>query len=1771
MRTGSNEIGAWQRIGAMLFAFLAALLLSSAPAEAAHTSTFCSAKAGSVTKGGTVTIDVTDCTPGIGWAGSGSVDGPAMPAHGTANLRISGSQWLVDYSHNGDGAVSDYFEFTDATGNDTAQSIVGVTITITSSTSPITVTPGSLPSLTAGNAFSQTLLASGGAAPYTFTLQGGSLPVGIALSSGGDLTGTPTQRGIYTFSVRATDNGGLSSDKGYSGTVQNPSLALASSGSTAFQGAPFSTALATNGGVAPYSYLLETGSFPAGITMDSSGVISGTTTAASGSYPVTIRVTDSSSGPGMYFELENYTVTVSSAPSVSIAVNPASVSEDGATNLTYTVTRSLNLSSPTVVTIATSGTATSGTDYGGGVTTVTIPAGATTATITINPTADSAVEPDETVTLSVAAGTGYTVGAPSAATGTILNDDVPTASITVSPAAVAEDGAPNLVYTVTLNQVAYNPIQVNFTVGGSATNGTDYATIASPLLIDTGQTSATITVNPTADATIEADETVQIALAAGAGYTVGAPTSAMGTILNDDLPNLTINDVSIIEGNAGTTNFAFTVSLSAPAGPGGVTFDIATANGTATGGTDFTASSLTGQTIPAGSSTYTFTAQVLGDVFNEPTETFFVNVTNVVNAVVVDGQGVGTLLNDDPLPSLSVSDVTVVEGNSGTTNAVVTISLSEASGQTATVNYATADGTATQPADYTSLSGTLTFTPGTTTRTVTIPVIGESVPEANESFFLNLSAATNAVITDNSGTITITNDDVPVTVSPGSLPNAAVAAAYSQTLTASGGTAAYTFGLTAGALPSGLTLSSGGVLSGTPTAGGTFNFTVTATDSSASPGPFSGSQTYVLAVDPAVLALPAKSLASGIVATVYSDALTPVTGGTAPYSYAVTAGALPSGLTLNVSTGTIGGTPTASGTFNFTVTATDSSTGSGPYAASQTYTIAVTAAPIAANSSLTVSYDAPATAVPLSLSGGAATSLTLVTAPTHGSVVITGTTMTYQPTTGYAGPDSFVYTASNASGTSSQATVSMTVNDPVITLAASGALGGTAGAPYSNTFTWTGGAAPFSGYQVTNLPAGLAITATGANSVTVSGTPTAAGTFSLNVSATDSSTGNGPYTVGQAFSLTVAAPALTLAPGAGTLAAPYGAPFSRTFIAGGGVGPYGYALTGALPTGLTFNAATGTISGTPAAPGNYPVTVTATDTGSTGAGAPFQVSHSYTINVPAPVIAITPATLPGGTGGTAYSQQLTASGGVGPYVYSVTAGALPPGLTLSGTGMLSGTPTSASSFTFTVTAADANAQTGAQAYTMAVAAPALTVTPATLPAAHMGVAYNQTVTASGGIAPYHFAVTAGALPTGLTLNPASGVIAGTPTVNGTFNLTITATDSTAGTAGSGSVSYTFAVIARPDPATDPEVRSLIQAQAAAARRFADVQIENFSRRLQDLHKPGTGGFSNGMRLAQTTSLCRDLQINRSTPACAFDGRGPLLSAADEAPGTPGKDSTATNGRTGIWTSGTIRFGDRDGTTGRPSYNFLTQGVSMGMDYRFNESLAGGLGFGFGHERQDVGDNGSGITGTSKSVVAYASHRLAPEVFVDWLAGYQWIDFGIRRFVTPTGATVRSDRNGHQWFASISAMADLDRDTWRLAPYLRLDMTRGTLAAYAENTGSLFDLAFLEQSVDYTSLSIGARYERHLMVGGHRFSPLIRAEYQRDLEGDALARVGYADQLSSQFSTVTLNGFDRDRFLVGIGGELMVDANWAIDAEYAYRTGSDMLGDNAFRVGMKLRF
>jgi uncharacterized protein len=226
------------------------------------------------------------------------------------------------------------------------------------------------------------------------------------------------------------------------------------------------------------------------------------------------------------------------------------------------------------------------------------------------------------------------------------------------------------------------------------------------------------------------------------------------------VPALSIDDVTVAEGNSGTTNAVFTITASS-ALAADATFTVATSDGTATtADSDYVANSQS-VTITSGNSSATFTVVVNGDTASELNETFNVTVSGYPN--IADATGVGTINNDDAvLPSLSINDVTQAEGNSGSSNFSFTVSLSEPAGAGGvSFDYATSDGSATTAnSDYTATNATAATIPaGATFTVINVPVNGDSVVEPNETFNLTLSNASGAIIADAVGVGTITNDD----------------------------------------------------------------------------------------------------------------------------------------------------------------------------------------------------------------------------------------------------------------------------------------------------------------------------------------------------------------------------------------------------------------------------------------------------------------------------------------------------------------------------------------------------------------------------------------------------------------------------------------------------------------------------------------------------------------------------------------------------------------------------------------------------------------------------------------------------------------------------------------------------------------------------------------------------------------------------------------------------------------------------------------------------
>jgi hypothetical protein len=225
-------------------------------------------------------------------------------------------------------------------------------------------------------------------------------------------------------------------------------------------------------------------------------------------------------------------------------------------------------------------------------------------------------------------------------------------------------------------------------------------------------------------------------------------------------PSLSINNVSLAEGNGGdTTAYTFTVTLSA-ASSQTVTVNWGTVNGSAVAGSDFTAANDT-LTFNPGETSKTVTVFVTGDDVYESTETFLVQLSGATNAVVSGGGGVGTITNDDlaPMPVVGISDDSDNEGNSGFNTFTFTLTLSAASPQSTSVRWSTVAGTALAGADFTAASGTVTFNPGEVSKTVKIKVKGDRTAEPNENFTVVLSTPSNLTIGRGVGIGTIVNDD----------------------------------------------------------------------------------------------------------------------------------------------------------------------------------------------------------------------------------------------------------------------------------------------------------------------------------------------------------------------------------------------------------------------------------------------------------------------------------------------------------------------------------------------------------------------------------------------------------------------------------------------------------------------------------------------------------------------------------------------------------------------------------------------------------------------------------------------------------------------------------------------------------------------------------------------------------------------------------------------------------------------------------------------------
>ncbi len=1287
------------------------------------------------------------------------------------------------------------------------------TVTVTDSSSPaktasasmqivlnpqLALTTASLPAGVVGTAYNQTLAATGGMTPYAWTVTTGSLPAGLSLNaSTGAITGTPIgpQVGTISFTVTVTDSESptKTATVNLSISISAPTLTITTSSLTGGTlGTAYSEGLTATGGVAPYTWAVTTGSLPAGLALNgSTGQITGTPTGhVTGPINFGVTVTDSET-PTTQASEANLSITITSPP---LSVTTSSLAT-GVVQSAYSATLQ-----------ATGGVS----SYTWSVTTGTLPAG-----------------------LSLNAATGAITGTPTTAgtspiTVTVADSETPTAKTATANLSIVV----NQKLAVTTSSLGAAVVGTTYNQTLAATGGITPYTWA----VTTGSLPAGLSLNASTGAITGTPTGPQVGTI---NFTVTAtdsesPTKTATANLSIivSAPPLSVTTSSLAGGTLGTAYSAtlgatggitpYTWSISVGALPAGLTLNASTGQitgtptGSMTGPITFTAKVTDSEQPTAASATaalsITITAAPLSVVTsslpNGVAQSAYAGATLQAAggvspytwSVTTGSLPAGLLLNSatgaisgTPTASGPITfTVTVTDSEiptPQTANRQLTITINPQLTVTTSSLAAAVVGTA--------YNQTLAATGGITPYTWTVTI--GSLPAG-----LTLNASTGAITGTPTGpqvgainfTVTATDSESPtktananlsitvsappLSVTTSSLAGGTLGTAYSATLGAMGGITPYTWSVSVGSLPAGLSLNtSTGAITGTPTGNmtGPINFTVKVTDSEQPAGSATAALSITITAPP--LSVTTSSFAVGVVASAYSASLQ-ATGGVSPYSWSVTTGTLPAGLSLNSSTGAITGSPTTAGTSNFTVTATDSETPT-PQTATKNLSITVNPQLTVTTSSLAPAAVGTAYNQALAATGGITPytwSVTTGSLPAGLTLNASTGAITGTPTGPQVGAINFTVTATDSESPTKTATanLSITVSAPPLSVTTSSLAGGTLGTAYSATVAATGGITPYTwSVSVGSIPAGLSLnSSTGA----ITGTPTGSVTGPINftIKVTDAEQPAGSATA--ALSIAIAAAPLSVV----TSSLPTGVAQSvyagATLQGAGGVSPYTWSVTtGSLPAGLSLNGSTGAISGTPTTAGITTFTVTITDS-ETPTPQTATKQLSITVN---PKLAVTTSSLTGGIVGAAYNQTLAGTGGLTPYTWSISSGSLPGGLSLnSSTGAITGTPTTAGTFNFTAKVTDSETPTQSATANLSITINAQLViqTSGSLPQGVINITYpGATLQATGGVTPYTWSISTGNLPPGMNLNTSTGAITGTATSTGTFGFTAKVTDS----------------------------------------------------------------------------------------------------------------------------------------------------------------------------------------------------------------------------------------------------------------------------------------------------------------------------------------------------------------------------------------------------------
>jgi Calx-beta domain-containing protein len=454
-----------------------------------------------------------------------------------------------------------------------------------------------------------------------------------------------------------------------------------------------------------------------------------------------------------------FPLVAQAAPPRRLSITDVSVIEGdaGAQAVSFTVSYTGKSRSGITVQYATANvSATGGADYTSVTGTASLPkGGCKCTTVTVDVLGDLDQEATETFQVNLSNPTGASIR-DGVGVGTIFDNDGPP-EIVILPANAGEaDGSAT--FSVVLTSSQTGQVSVDFATGdATAVSGNDYTATSGTLIFLPGDVEETVPVTILDDAVAEDDETFTVDLSNAIGGTIAGP-QAVGTIVSDDAdPTVSVDDVALAEGDVGPSTASFTLSLST-ASEKTVTITYGTSGAGATPGVDYTSTTATATFLP-GDTIATVDVEFLGDSTFETDEDVALDLSDEDNVTIGDGQGLATIVNDDAPPVLSIGDVAMSEGDSGSTVATFTITKSGSTALASSASWNTADVTATGGIDYAVASGSLTLEAAETTTTAQVVIAGDLSDEADETFHVVLADPTNATLGDDVGVATIVDDD----------------------------------------------------------------------------------------------------------------------------------------------------------------------------------------------------------------------------------------------------------------------------------------------------------------------------------------------------------------------------------------------------------------------------------------------------------------------------------------------------------------------------------------------------------------------------------------------------------------------------------------------------------------------------------------------------------------------------------------------------------------------------------------------------------------------------------------------------------------------------------------------------------------------------------------------------------------------------------------------------------------------------------------------------